>query len=110
MALDADRLAALKLYCRIDEDSEDEDTLLTQMYDDAVSYMDNAGISEPASGTPRRAQYDMCVNALVLDAYDNRGTAIHQMVAVADNPAFRRKLNQLKLTEPVSKSDTSAEG
>ena len=46
------------------------------------------------------------VNALVLDAWDSRGTQSADK-AFADNPAFRRRLNQLKLTEPVrSESDT----
>ena len=29
---------------------------------------------------------------------------------VSENPAFRRMLNQLKLSEPVSKLDTGEEG
>lgn len=112
MAISEERLAALKLYCRIDEDDSTENELLNGLYADAVSYLEETGVSEPPSDSPRRAKYDLCVNALVLDSYDNRGTAIHKMSAVADNPAFRRRINQLKLTEPpetenVSNSDTS---
>ena len=44
--------------------------------------------------------------ALVLDAWDNRGIQTADK-SFADNPAFRRRINQLKLTEPVrSDSDT----
>lgn len=111
MALTQERLAELKLYCRVDADNSAEDALLTRFYSGAVGYMENSGISEPPSGTPRRAQYDTCIDALVLDAYDHRGTAEQQISAVTDNPAFRRTLNQLKLTEPVSELDTgSGEG
>ena len=63
------------------------------------------GPPPPASGTPRAAQYDLCVNYLVLDGYDRRDVTITGTI-VADNPAFRRLINQLKLTEPVSNSDT----
>ena len=56
------------------------------------------------------AQYDLAVNYLVLDAYDQRETVFAGTI-VADNPAFRRIMNQLKLTEPVvSDSDTAGTG
>ena len=96
MSASTDRLEALKLYCRIDGDADDE--LVSLLYDAAVNYMTDAGVSEPESDTPRRAQYDLCVNAMVLDAYDRRSSAVSGTV-VNDNPAFRRMLNQLKLTE-----------
>ena len=44
-------------------------------------------------------------NAMVLDAYDRRDITITGTI-VADNPAFRRLITQLKLTEPVSNLDT----
>lgn len=50
-------------------------------------------------GTPRAAQYDLCVNYLVLDAWERREVTITGTIT-ADNPAFRRLINQLKLTEP----------
>lgn len=99
------RWAALKAYCRIDELTPDEDTLLASLYHSAISYMKQAGVSEPEADSPRRAQYDLCVSAMVLDAWDNRGTASGG--TIYDNPAFRRRLSQLKFTEPiVSESDT----
>ena len=95
----------LMAYCRIDILEEGEELLLQGLYDAALSYMEQAGISEPQKGTPRRAQYDLCVNALVLDAYDRRGTQTDGNVG--DNPMLRRMIIQLKLTEPpVSDSDT----
>lgn len=92
-------------YCRIDALEEGEETLLQGLYEAAVSYMEQAGISEPEQGTARRAQYELCVNYLVLDGYDRRDVTITGTI-VSDNPAFRRMLTQLKLTEPVSNLDT----
>ncbi len=105
MALDDAVKARLMAYCRIDELEAGEEDLLEGLYLSAVNYMANAGIGEPQEGTPRRAQYDLCVNYLVLDGYDRRDVSITSTV-VTDNPAFRRMINQLKLTEPVSESDT----
>ena len=92
-------------YCRIDALEEGEEALLQGLYEAAVSYMEQAGISEPEEGTARRAQYDLCVNYLVLDGYDRRDVTITGAI-VSENPAFRRMLTQLKLTEPVSNLDT----
>ncbi|WP_455581194.1 head-tail connector protein [Dysosmobacter sp.] len=99
------RQKSLLAYCRIDAAEADESDLLQTLYDSALSYMEQAGVSEPADGTPRRAQYDLCVNYLVLDAYDRRDVTITGTIA-AENPAFRRMLNQLKLTESVPDSGT----
>lgn len=96
----------LMAYCRIDDLAEGEEALLQGMYGAAVSYLEQAGISEPKEGTTRRAQYDLCVNYLVLDGYDRRDVTITGTI-VADNPMFRRMVTQLKLTEmPVSDLDT----
>nr|WP_317284836.1 head-tail connector protein [uncultured Dysosmobacter sp.] len=98
--------ARLMSYCRIDALEEGEELLLQGLYNAAVSYMEQAGVSEPKEDTPRRAQYDLCVNYLVLDGYDRRDVTITGTI-VSDNPMFRRMLTQLKLTEPaVSDSDT----
>ncbi|WP_302658308.1 head-tail connector protein [uncultured Dysosmobacter sp.] len=99
------RKAELLAYCRIDAVETGEAALIQTLYDSALGYMDQAGVSEPAEGTPRRAQYDLCVNYLVLDAYDRRDMTITG-TTVAENPAFRRIMNQLKLSEPVSESGT----
>lgn len=96
----------LMAYCRIDTLEDGDDLLLQGLYEAAVSYMEQAGVSEPEEKTPRRAQYDLCVNYLVLDGYDRRDVTITGTI-VSDNPMFRRMLNQLKMSEPaVSESDT----
>lgn len=98
--------ARLMAYCRIDVLEDGEEDLLKTLYLSAVAYLAGADISEPEADTPRRAQYDLCVNYLVLDGYDRRDVTITGTI-VSDNPMFRRMLTQLKLTEPaVSDSDT----
>lgn len=102
----AERKTAITTYCRLDDLTAEEEALLEAAYEDAVSYMTTAGVSEPTEGA-RLAQYHQCVNALVLDAWDNRGTQTGDR-ALVENPAFRRRLNQLKLTEPEP-SDSDGE-
>ncbi|MPM42221.1 hypothetical protein SDC9_88884 [bioreactor metagenome] len=103
MAVDNARLEKLLAYCHEDPlVTVDSQTLQTMrdLYEAAVGDLTEAGVSEPDEGTPRRAQYDLLVNAIVLDGLDNRGTQVKEQ-AFTDNPAFRRRLNQLKLTEPA---------
>lgn len=110
MELTEERKAALLAYCRIDDMDAGEEAMLETLYAAAVAYMDQAGVSEPKDGTPRRSQYDLAVNYLVLNSYDQRDPIVTGTI-VADNPVFRRILNQLKLTEPVvSESDTTGTG
>lgn len=104
MALTEERRAALLAYCRIEDPTADDLSVLELLYDGAVGYLENAGVSEPTPGTPRRAQYDLCVNYIVLDGFDQR----EMQGGAAESPAFRRLLNQLKLSEPYS--GTSGEG
>lgn len=99
MYLSEPRKSSLMAYCRIDELDAGEDGLLDTLYAAAVSYMSQAGVPEPPACTPRRAQYDLCVNYLVLDGWDRRDLSFVDATAT-DNPAFRRILNQLKRTEP----------
>lgn len=106
MAAFSDRQASILSYCRIDDPTPEDLSLLEGFHADAVSYMRNAGVAEPEAGSARLPQYNTCILALVLDAWDSRGTQTADK-AFADNPAFRRRLNQLKQTEPVrSESDT----
>ncbi|WP_297301102.1 head-tail connector protein [uncultured Oscillibacter sp.] len=110
MALDAIRETTLKAYCRVDELSAEEEELFSALYNAAVGYMVQAGVREPPEYTPRRAQFDLCVNYLVLDSWDRRDVSF-MGTSAAENPSFRRLLNQLKLTEPdVSNLDTSGSG
>lgn len=101
MNLSDERKASLLAYCKLTElvDDPEVETLIPALYDAAVGYMDNAGVAVPESGTARAAQYDLCVNYLVLDGYERREASLTG-TTVAGNPAFRRLINQLKLTEP----------
>ena len=101
------RRAELLAYCKLTEFAEDPEVeaLIGTYYGAAAAYMAQAGISEPPEGTPRRAQYDLCVNAMVLDSWDRREISVSG--TVSENPAFRRVVNQLKMTENVSNLDTS---
>lgn len=96
--MDAARFDQLLAYCRLDAEelSEAEKVLLEGMFADAEAYMAKGVGKKPDAGTPRRAQYDQRVNEMVLDSWENRG-AQTVGVTVMENPAFRRKLNQLKL-------------
>ena len=98
--LTKERLDSLLAYCKLSELADDPEVmaLIPVLYDSAVGYMTNAGINVPELGTTRAAQYDLCVNYLVLDAWERRETAVVATV-VADNPIFRRLINQLKWTE-----------
>ena len=100
MGLTEKRKAALLAYCHLTELAEEPEVqaLLPALYDAAVEYMTNAGVAHPEEGTGRAALYDLCVNYLVLDSWERRETSMVATV-VADNPQFRRYLNQLKLTE-----------
>ena len=98
MALTEERLASLLAYCRIEEPTEEELLTLEGLYDAAVGYMEGAGISPPDPGTARCAQYDLCGNFMVLRDFDLRDAQVAS--TIQDNPAFRRLITQLKLTEP----------
>lgn len=96
--MDGARFAQLLAYCRLDAEelTESDKVLLEGMFADAEAYMTGAGIPKPDANTPRHAQYDQRVNEMVLDSWENRGAQVVG-VSVMENPAFRRKLNQLKL-------------
>ena len=100
--LSEERKQSLMAYCRIDVLEEGEEALLQTLYDAAVGYMTNAGVREPEEPTPRRPQYDLCINFMVLRDFDLRDAQVDGVIQ--DNPAFRRLLNQLKLTEPELKA------
>lgn len=101
-----EHLADIAAYCKVDAD----DAELPGFVDTAAAYLADAGVLKPQDGSPRYAQYLQCVKYLALDLYDRRDTAVEG--ALSDNPAFRRLINQLKLTEPVPDSGTGegAEG
>ena len=107
--MDEARRAALLAYCRLDGLTGADEALLQSLWEAARAYMDEAGVRDPKAGTARRAQYDLCVNALVLSAWDSRG-AFAVGGSISDNPALRRMVNQLKLTEPTDAPASGAEG
>lgn len=100
MALTEERKAALLAYCKLTElaDDPEVEVLIPAFYEAAVGYMDGAGVTEPQEGTARRAQYDLCVNAMVLDSWEHRDLK-EPASQVSENVVFRRTINQLKLTE-----------
>lgn len=99
LELKPDVKARLISYCKIDELSEDDLKDLTRFYFGAVSYMTNAGISEPKEGTPRRAQYDGLVDALVLDKWDHRGRqVVGQELFQSTHPVWGGTANIYKMT------------
>lgn len=93
-------MASLLAYCKLTELSDDPEVqaLIPVLYDAAVGYMKNAGVAVPESGTARAAQFDLCVNYLVLDGWEHRGVSLAG-TTVVENPAFSWLINQLKLTE-----------
>ena len=101
-----EHLADIAAYCKVDAN----DAELPGFVDTAAAYLADAGVLEPQDGSLRYAKYLQCVKYLALDLYDRRDTAVEG--ALSDNPAFRRLINQLKLTEPVPDSGTGegAEG
>ena len=109
MALSEERRASLLAYCRIEGPTAEELLTLEGLYDAAVGYLERAGVAEPAAGTTRRAQYDLCVNFMVLRDFDLRDAVITGGT-VTDNPAFRSMLNQLKLSEPIVSNLDTGEG
>ena len=101
MALSEERKASLLAYCKLTELADDPEVqaLIPAFYDEAVEYLAEAGVPEPAEGAAR-ARYDLAVNYMVLDSWDKRDLTIAG--SVTDNPAYRRILNQLKLSQPVN--------
>ena len=97
MALSEERLASLLAYCRIEGPTEEELLTLEGLYDAAVGYLERAGVAEPEAGTARRAQYDLCVNFMVLRDFDLRDAEVSG--TITDNPAFRRLIVQLKASK-----------
>lgn len=100
MALTEERKAALLAYCKLTElaDDPEVEAMIPAFYEAAVGYMDGAGVTEPKEGTARRAQYDLCVNAMVLDSWEHRDLK-EPASQVSENVVFRRMLSQLKHTE-----------
>ena len=103
MALTQGQFQALLDYCRMEDPTPEERSTLEALYAAAEGYLEGAGISRPKEGTPRRAQYDLAVHFMVLRDFDLRDAQVSG--TVSDNPAFRRMLTQLTLTEPAGEEE-----
>lgn len=91
--MDEARKKALLNYCHLDDLSPEDDAQLEAFYYGAVAYMEGADVPEPADAG-RKAVYDLVVNALVNDAWDNRRSTVTGQLF--ENPVWNRMKNQLK--------------
>ena len=92
--------ATVLAYCQEPEPDEADLLALNQAWDSAEAYLAGTGVSRPATENAGRLSLWLGVMLpMVLDEYDQRGAQFAEG-KLQDNPAFRRKLNQLKLTEP----------
>lgn len=104
--MDAARLTGLLSYCHLTEYAGDAEVEaeVERLYLSATEYLANAGVNAPTAASPL---YDLCVNSLVLQWYDDmrRGDAVGD----TEPPGFRRLLNQLKIRSLVSNLNTATE-
>ena len=100
MAIPEEYKAQVLPYCREPEPDAESLLVLNQAWDSSAAYLEGAGVSQPpAENTTRRSLWLSVMCAMVLDEYDQRGAQFTES-KLQDNPVFRRKLTQLKLTEP----------
>ena len=84
---EAERLAAVKRYCKIDYSEDDE--LLAGMLAAAEAYLDGAGCV--------REGYDIIAHAMVLEQYEGRCVDNAAQALQSVPPIVRQMLTQLKL-------------
>ena len=109
MAIPEELLQDVEAYCVEPDPDEAALRALHLAWDEAEAYLQGAGICRPDPAAARHGLWLGVMLALTLDGYDQRG-AQFETGKLQDNPAFRRKISQLKWTEPVSNSDTTGEG
>lgn len=85
----AERLSLCKKYMIIDHD--EDDMLISSLLVASDEYLEGAGIKRDVSPY----QYDLVANAMTLEAYETRG--LTKMVEIAQTPAIRQRVVQLKL-------------
>ena len=107
MAIPEEFKTQVLAYCREPEPDADDLTVLNQAWDSAAAYLEGAGVTQPpAENAARTALWLSVMCAMVLDEYDQRGGQFTEG-KLQDNAVFRRKLNQLKQTEPpLSEEET----
>lgn len=105
--LTEERKARLLAYCKLTDQADDPEVqaLIPGFFADAVAYMSGAGVAPPPEDTPQRAQYDLLVDRMVLDSWDHR--EMTTAGSITENPAFRRTMNQLKMTAPAGGADAA---
>lgn len=102
--MDEKRKASLMAYCHLEDLDEEEGLLLESMYDGAVAYMAGAGVPTPAADDPWQPIYDLVVNALVNDAWDNRRSTVTGQLF--QNPVWNRMKNQLKFRARAAQAES----
>lgn len=101
MAIPEEFRGRVLAYCQEPEPEEADLLVLDQAWDSAESYLKGAGVTCPGpENAGRLALWLSVMLAMVLDEYDQRG-AQFDAGKLQDNPAFRRKLTQLKLSEGI---------
>ena len=95
----AKMLAAVKEYMRVETD--EDDTLITTLYNAAEQYLGNAGVWKTAENS---ALYMLALHGLTLHYYDHRDSEGDE---TAFPSALRPVLNQLKLTAGISAESAS---
>ncbi len=85
------RLAAVKRYCKIDYDEDDE--LLAGLLAGADAYLEGAGCVREG----HEALYDIIAHAMVLEQYEGRCVDNAAQALQSVPPIARQMLTQLKL-------------
>jgi len=88
-------LAEIKEYMRIT--GNDEDALITSLWDAAGSFLEKAGVSSGHVDTPL---YNLAVKGLVLHWHDNPGAIITGTIVSGIPLGLDALITQLKWTDP----------
>ena len=106
MAIPEEYKAQVFAYCAVTEPDGADELVLNQAWDSAAAYLEGAGIAQPpAANAARTALWLSVMLPMVLDEYDQRGAQFAEG-KLQDNPVFRRRLTQLKLTEAFWAGET----
>ena len=93
--MDETRKLELMAYCHLDDLSKEDELLLESFFYGAEEYLLGADVPEPKN-TGKKAIYDLVVNAMVNDAWDNRRSTVTGQLF--ENPVWNRMKNQLKFS------------
>ena len=93
--MDETRKLELMAYCHLDDLSKEDELLLESFFYGAEEYLRGADVPEPKD-TGKKAIYDLVVNAMVNDAWDNRRSTVTGQLF--ENPVWNRMKNQLKFS------------